>query len=361
MVMMKIFKTMFIVLSLAVLFVLSGCTGTNQTSKEQGSTNKQTGEKTSSDSQANEPKQLVKWVHGVIKPQIDSAFVYMAREKEFFKKYGIDIEYKEFVSAPLMSQALISGAIDSAESNPMGAIFANLKGGDLKIIGTTMPGLDLAVYAKKDLKTIKDLQGEKIGTSAPGDLPDQLMRAIFQKEGLNPNGATYAAVGGKADRLKALKAGVIDADVNSLEILPEVEADPNLHLIAAAEDIVPQFPRLTIMVSESKIKSKPDKAIVGFLAAQMEGLQYALDHADEAKALAAKTMGINKDNSKITSYYDLAVKRKWADPKMEFDQSRITWLQDFLKSVGVLKEKVPNDKLFDMSYRDKAYKLVFEK
>jgi len=352
---MKRFKLLFFVLSLAL--ILAGCSGSTQSTNNQGSN--QSGGDTSTDSGSNEQKELVKWVHGVIKPQVDSAFVYMAREKEFFQKYGIDIEYKEFVSAPLMSQALLSGAIDSAESNPMGAIFANLKGGDLKIIGTTMPGLDLAVYANKEIKTIADLQGKEIGTSAPGDLPDQLMRAIFQSEGLDVNNANYAAVGGKGDRLKALKAGVIDGDVNSLEILPEVEEDPNLHLLAVAEDIVPKFPRLTIMVSESKIKSKSEEAIVGFLAAEMEGLQYALDHPDEAKALAAKTISIDPDDTKITSYYNLAVERKWADPKMEFDQSRMTWLQDFLVSIGSLKEPIPNDQLFEMSYRDKAFEKVF--
>lgn len=305
------------------------------------------------------PKEMVKWKHGLIKPQVASAFVLMAKNKEYFKKYGIDMEYQEFISAPLMTQALTAGALDSVEANPVGAILVNTKGGNIKIIGSTMPGLDLAVYAKKELKTIADLQGKKIGTSAAKDLPDLLMRAIFQKQGLPTENATYAAVGGNGDRFNALRTGAIDADVNSLDVLPQVEGDPNLHMIAIGTDIVPDFPRLMLMVDGERIKSKPREAVVGVLAAMMEGLQYATDHPDEAKKLAAANIGISADDPRIVRYYDLAIKRNFASPRMEAQTQKIDWLQDFVVSMKMVPAKLPMEKLMDMSYRDEAFKIVY--
>jgi ABC-type nitrate/sulfonate/bicarbonate transport system substrate-binding protein len=308
---------------------------------------------------ADAPKQLVKWTHGVIKLQTASGFEMMALEKQYFKKYGIDMEYKEFISAPLMAQALSSGALDSIESNPVSALLADSKGGSLKIIGSTAPGLDFAIYSKKEYTKISDLQGKHIGTSAAKDLPDLVMRAIFMKNGLPPENAIYAAVGGNADRINALAGGVVDADVNSLDMLPVVESHPELHMLALASDIVPDFPRLMVMVNSEHIKSKPRAAVVGVLAAMMEGLKYASEHKDETEQLTAKYMNVPVTDPRIDRYITLVMEHHYLTPKMEPQTKKINFMQDFAVQMKMIPAKLPDDKIMDMSYRDEAYKLVY--
>lgn len=305
------------------------------------------------------PKKLVKWKHGLIKLTTAAGIEKMALEKEFFKKYGVDMEYQEFISAPLMTQALSSGALDSVESNPMSALLANSKGGNLRVIGSTMPGLDFAIYARKDITKVADLQGKRIGTSAALDLPDLVMRAIFMKEGLPFNNAIYAAVGGNADRVNALAAGSVDADVNSLDMLPVVEANPNLHMLMVASDVVPDFPRLVVLANANTLKDKPREAVVGVLAGMMEGMKYATEHKDEALKLSAKAMGVQATDPRIERYYNLAMERHFVTPKMEAQNKRINYLQDFAVEMKMIPAKLPEDKLIDMSYRDEAYKLVY--
>ena len=308
---------------------------------------------------ADPSKPLIKWKHGLIKLQTAAGFELMALQKEYFRKHGIDMEYQEFISAPLMAQALSSGALDSIESNPIGVLLADSKGGNLKIIGSTLPGIDFAIYADKSITKVADLQGKRIGTSAARDLPDLVMRAIFQKNGMNPENATYAAVGGNADRVNALASGSIDADVNSLDMLPVVEANPKLHMLLKASDVVPDFPRLMVMVDANRIKSKPREAVVGVLAGMMEGMKYAVEHKDEALKISAKVMGLPPTDPRIGRYYDAVVQHKWISPDMAPQTEKVDYLQDFALSLGMIPAKLPQDKIMDMSYRDEAYKLVY--
>jgi NitT/TauT family transport system substrate-binding protein len=312
-------------------------------------------------SQAGAPiavSETVSWKHGIVAAKADASYLLMAREKGFFRKHGLEVEYVEFQSDATMAQALVAGELDSMEANPSATISAVEKGSNLKIIGTTMPGMPYALYSRKEIGDLHDLQGKTLGISAPGALPEVIAKAILLSQGISPDSVTFANAGGDAQRFAALKGGKVDAVAAATEFISETNGDPNIKVLALASDYVPQYPRFMLITNGDTLKNKPRDAIVGFLSAHMEGLRYALGHRDEALALCAKVTNEPATSERCTEMYDLVKEKKYVDPNMEFDLSRLTWLQELRIQLGLQQEVLPNEKLVDLSFRDEALKKI---
>lgn len=327
---------------IALLLVLSGCGSSNSTTTSQETNGKK------------EEKALVKWKHGIVKAKADSGFILMAKEKDFFKKHGVDVEFVEFEGDATMLQALVAGEIDSMEANPAGTLSAINKGAKLKFIGSTMPGMPYALYTKNNIKSLKDLQGKLIGVSKPGALPEIIVKAMLEAEGLDSNSIKLVNAGGDAQRYQALVQGKIDAVANGSEFVPQAEKD-GVKVLAYASDIVPKYPRFVIVSSEKALKEKKDAA-VGFLAGEMEGLTFALENRDEAIKLASKTIDVPENDPRILSIYDEVKEKGYLSPKSEIPKEQISWLQDFLFKLGNIDKKVDLDSVIDESFREKALK-----
>ena len=294
----------------------------------------------------------LKWKHGIIAPKGDAGFELMAQAKNFYQRYGVSVEFLHFVGNVQLNQALIAREIDSGEESPDPVIAAVLKGVDLKIIGSTIPGNPFAVFARPDITSFAQLAGKAIGVSAPGSFPDILMRAMVKAKGVDPKSLVVVNAGSDAERYQALKRGKIDAAAVSSEFVPLARKD-GLNVLGFARDVVPQFPRFIIAATGRSLREKPEAA-VGFLAGEMEGLSYALTHRAEALALTAKTIRVSVDNPRITYLYDDLKNGHMVTPTMEIPRDKIAWLQNFRIQLGLQKERVTLDTLLDDSYQQKA-------
>lgn len=296
------------------------------------------------------------WVQGIVTPKGDSGFVFMAQEQGFFKKQGVKVTYKEFTGNVQLIQALVAGSIDSASSAPGTVIDADLKGADLKIIGSTTPKLIDVVIARDGIKSLKDLQGKTIGTSAPHALPDTMVHAMLAKEGLDPTSVHTVNAGNDAQRFKAVAAGRIDAVEESPDFIPQMKGKP-LHVLATVQDVVPFFTHHLIVVSGDSLKKKP-KAAVRFLAATMQGVDYATRHRQAEIDLAAKKLHESPSTPALAYDYDAIMTAHAASPTSEIPTADISRLQDFRVKEGLQKAKLDPGKLFDPTVRVKALKLA---
>jgi NitT/TauT family transport system substrate-binding protein len=77
------------------------------------------------------------------------------------------------------------------------------------------PGLVLVVSPAhaKDIKSIKDLAGKKVGVSAPGSSTDFFLKFLLKKNGLDPTSASVIGVGLGATAVAAMQQGQIEAAV----------------------------------------------------------------------------------------------------------------------------------------------------
>jgi NitT/TauT family transport system substrate-binding protein len=295
------------------------------------------------------------WRHGLIKAKADAGIFMMVGARDFAKKQGLKIEISEFRNDQIALKALIAGELDSFEGGPQGAISADSRGGDAKIIGCHWVVVPHGIYAKAEIKTVADLKGKTIAVSAPNSMPDMLARSALAKYGISEKDVKLAAVGGDHDRYQALVGGVVDAAVVSNEVEPV--APKGIHLLVAGRDAVPNFLRVCIMSSAKVLKARGDDA-VHFLAAEMNALKYALSHKAETVALTQKTIHAKPDDPRPAFVYDDAVSHHAVDPTLPLPAVKLNWLQDQLVKAGKLKAPLDLKVITAPEYREKALKLV---
>jgi NitT/TauT family transport system substrate-binding protein len=293
------------------------------------------------------------WQHGIVIPKGDAGYIMMAQEQGFYQEHGAEVEVVELEGAVQLAQGLLAGELDSAELSPDPIYEAALRGADLKIIGSTIPGMAYALYSSEEIGGLEELPGRTLGTSAPGALPDVIARAMLRESGIDPESVQLTNAGSDADRWQALLGGQIDAVANSAEYVPETEEDDRVKVLAQAWEVVPQYPRFMIVANNDALEERPEAA-VGFLAGTMDGISYALENREDALQLTADTTDAPVDDLSSVYMYDLIKEQDFASPTSEISRDNLEWLHDFRLEAGIQDEEVNLDELIDESYREQA-------
>jgi NitT/TauT family transport system substrate-binding protein len=300
-------------------------------------------------------EELKPWRHAVIEPKSDAGFVMMASRRGFGEKYGLKIEAVPVKDGNLAIKAMLSGEVDSVESGAGEEIVAASHGAALKVVGCNWPGLPHALFAKADIAKVEDLKGKTVAASAPGSLPELLVRTVLEAAHVPVADVHIASVGGDLDRYKSLTAGVVDAAVISGEYLPV--APPSVKLLLAGRDAMPNYMRLCIAVTNKTLAERGD-AVTKFLAAEAESLRYAFSHRDETIALAREVISAKPDDPRLPFVYDETVKHRDADPDLPIPTDKLAWMQAQLVKTGNVQQPIDMGLLIDPAPRTKAIALL---
>src|SRR5215468_11298146 len=147
------------------------------------------------------------WKHGIIAPKADAGFLLMAAKRGFAEREGLKLELLEVKDDQIGLKALLAGELDSYEGGAQGAIAANVRGADVKIVGCHWIVVPHGIMVKAGIDKMEDLKGKAIAVSAPGSFPDMLARVALTRFKLSPSDVRLAAVGGDRDRYTALLGG----------------------------------------------------------------------------------------------------------------------------------------------------------
>ncbi|OZM77066.1 hypothetical protein CFP66_37395 [Pseudonocardia sp. MH-G8] len=276
------------------------------------------------------------WKVGTLQCSTDCGFLKMAEEKGFFERRGVEVEFVTLQSASQALPALASGEVDAVEQNA-GAFFIASERGDLdaSIIGSTMIGLPWAIYAKKEITSLDQLPGTSIAISSPTGLPATIADVMFAQAGVSGESMQKLNGGGNADRYRAVVAGTTDSASSPADYVPRAAGD-GVNVVALSPDVVPDYPRYSIIARNDRLAAKPEAAR-RYLAGLMDGFRYAYAHAEEALALAAKEAGTTPDDPYITYMHDLIVDKQLVDPDAGVAEPRLTYLSTMLTDTGHLR------------------------
>ncbi|HET7849917.1 MAG TPA: ABC transporter substrate-binding protein, partial [Pseudolabrys sp.] len=281
----------------------------------------------------------------------DAGFFFMAAKRGFDQKEGIKIEIKQVKDDQIGLKALIAGELDSFEGGPQGAISADAKGADARILGCHWVVVPHGIYVRGNIHSVKDLKGKSIAVSAPNSMPDMLARAALEKYGVDPSQVKLAAVGGDRERYQALVGGVVQAAVVSNEYEPVAPKD--VHLLVAGRDALPKLLRVCIMSSAKVLAARSDDA-VHFLTAEMKALRYAVSNKDATVALTREMTHAKPDDPRPGFVWDDAVKHHAVDPTLPIPMDKLEWLQQQLVKVGKLSKTIDLKTVVAPEYREKA-------
>ena len=298
-------------------------------------------------------QELKPWKHGVIEPKGDAGFMVMVGQRDFASRHGLKVEIVSLKNGATAHKALLAGELDSIESSPGAAILAGARGADIKILGCDWPGVPHGLMVKSSIGKVEDLKGKTIAVAAPGSLPNLLVNAILDQHKIAATDVRFANLGGDLDRFKAVVAGVADAGIVAAEFMAVAPKD--VKMLIAGHDALPNYVRLCLTMTGKTITSRREDAI-GFLAAEMNALKFAVSHREETIKLTQTTISAKPDDPRPAYAYDDTLKQGAIDPAIKLPLDKLNWMQGELVKAGNLKTPVDLGKITDTDIRAEASK-----
>ena len=146
-------------------------------------------------------------------PVVSMAPMWIAKEAGFFKKQGLDVRVVFIGSGPSGTSAVLAGEVDVGIIGgfaPTRAILGGAKG--LVIIGQSKNRMTGNIVGKKEIASVQDLKGKRLGIDRIGSNPDMFTQAALSRFQIDPlKDLQYIQLGQIGQGIPALKAGSIDA------------------------------------------------------------------------------------------------------------------------------------------------------
>ena len=288
-------------------------------------------------------------------PSLESITPYVAVEKGFFKKYGLEVEVVEFRGDATHVKALLSGDIDMSIN--MGAtegIVSAAKKAPVKLWVVANPTTPYHFVARKEAgTTLAALVGKSVAVSGIGAISYHIPRIVLERSGIDPEKMKYVAVGSPADRFKALIAGKVDATVVTNTEVAKLVGYPEIIDLVNVPKVVPEIPYEFGMAREDYIQKNAD-TLYKLAKAIIEANRWIV--ANKAGTIEVGKKILPEESIEVlTKTYELADPRLWG-VNGDISEASYKFTADFLKKVGYLENPVPYNQFFDRRFVDRAVK-----
>src|ERR1700746_1631636 len=141
----------------------------------------------------------------------------LAKQLGEYEKAGLDVDLVDLKGGSDALKAVLGGSADVVSGYFDHCVNLAAKKQELQafVVYDRYPGLVLVVSPShaKEINSVKDLAGKKVGVSAPGSSTDFFLKYLLKKNGLDPTSAAVIGVGLGATAVAAMQQGQIDAAV----------------------------------------------------------------------------------------------------------------------------------------------------
>lgn len=218
---------------------------------------------------------------------------FVAYERGYFEKHGLDVEFKFFQAAQPMAVAIASGDVDFGVTAITGGLMGLADKDVVKVIGGVLheeKGIDGQIILASN-KAYADgvtdpskLKGRTFGITQAGSSFHYMAAKIAEAEGFTLDDMKVKPLQKVGAIIGALKSGQIDSWAIQPHIAKALAAAGAAKKIGMVADYVPDYQVTTVFTSTRMTQEKPE-LIKRFLAAFSEGA------ADFNAALVDKTQG----------------------------------------------------------------------
>jgi NitT/TauT family transport system substrate-binding protein len=269
-----------------------------------------------------------------------------------FKRAGVDI-------AGIISGAGGGTSVRNVIASDLGygevvlsaAVAAIQEGQDIKVVNIGARSVaDVVLVVKPDspIKTLKDLEGKKIGFSNPKSLSEILAIMAVEKAGLKPEQAQRVALGSLGGALTALEKGAVDSAI-TLQVVWQQRSDKLRALLDAGRDLPPMVQSVGIATGDL-MRKNPDK-LRAIIAARREAVRFMNANPDQASKMLEKHFPKVAPDVLAKVMVALAQSGYWSEGRLE--REPMENMARGLKLVGELKGEIDWAKVADKSFLPK--------
>lgn len=304
-------------------------------------------------------------------PFISGGAYYIARDKGYFRKLGLEIQDHQYIDGALAVPGFIAGDLDIGGMTASAGLFNSVaKGAPLVIIldrGQNKPGFgytatsvtqdlyDQGVHSPADFAKLK---GKRVGVGALGSINQYNVAVALEKVVLDPATDVHWTVNvAQPDLMKML--GQKQVDVTDLAYQFGVFAQRNKWgpIVATGDQVAPNAPIAEIAVRRGFLQQHRD-VVVRYAMAYLQGIRdFEAAEKDPAAhpdivAILAHDTALNKPEL----VKSIAPHWSYINPDGTPPVDDIMKMQDFWsgKALHLVERKVTRDQLFDLSIAKEA-------
>ena len=214
---------------------------------------------------------------------------YIAKERQLYKKYGLDAELVYIPSSTTTISAVVAGSV--AVGNISGGATANaaVGGAGVVVVGCFINTLPYDLVVHESIRSAQQLKGKSIGISRIGSSSDVAARVFLKELKLEADkDVAILQVGGSTERAAAFRTGRIVAFPAPPGVVHLTQGMPH-RILASTADFPKGFPFPYVCPTASKtfLKSSRD-AMKRLLMALIEGVHFYKTRKEESKKIMAK-------------------------------------------------------------------------
>lgn len=283
--------------------------------------------------------------------EVDYAAVWVAELNGEYEKEGIKIDRKTYANGP--SALLDINNLDAVMAAIVPFMQYVSRGGDIRIVMSVTKG-NAPIVGRKQYKSVKELDGKKVGTPGIGTIHDAVLGYIQQTQNIKfqhvPAKITDVAVMIQKGEVEAF-IGWEPASATAIAQAPDI-----LHYIQRLPP-VPNSESLQLAFTPAFVKSDPE-TVTKFVRATLRGINWIKANGNQktAEMVARKV----NDPKSVAVNLDALGSVDLTQPRLDMASTKL-WLNTIAKQ-GKIDESFIKDaegwvnKYLDYSFLDKAEK-----
>jgi NitT/TauT family transport system substrate-binding protein/putative hydroxymethylpyrimidine transport system substrate-binding protein len=272
--------------------------------------------------------------------------IYMAVENGHDRRRGVELEIQKPGSGPNSVKLVASGRVDVGVLDIQDLALAREQGTDLVAIGALVNRPLAALIARPEIKTLKDLEGKRVGVSGlPSD--PAFIKAMLQHEGVDYASVKQVTIGFNAvSSLISGKVVAVPAFWNA-EGVALRERGLDVREFRIEDYGAPPFPEVVLITARKTLEQHRER-LVAALDAIEAGRRDTVGTPDAAVHVIANAAEA-KDTTLVQAQMD-AVKDLFA-PGLRFDRPVLQQWADWVEGIGIVGHRPDVARAFDFSLR----------
>jgi len=228
----------------------------------------------------------------LVADQIHNFASMLIKEKKFLEDEGLEVEWGEYLAGAYLMQHLSAGEVDFGTCGCIPTMITRGRGVDVVILaGSNTEGSSIIV--KESIKTVKDLDGAKIGTPGIGSIQDSMVDIVARRNNIKIIHKHMSV----PDMPIYLQKGEIDGFIAWSPHNTKAAALGYGHILLTSHDILPGH-QCCVLVARGELLKKEPETVKKVMKAYMRAFQYMMENQknlDETMDLVVKYTNTTKD------------------------------------------------------------------
>jgi len=274
----------------------------------------------------------------------------LGEQRGFFREEGLQAEFIRIVPTVAIA-ALVSGEIDYYTSIGSG-VAATIRGLPVKVAACYVPSAPIALIARPEFKSVRELKGKTIGINTYGSPIEVIGRLIVKHFGIDPdNDVKFLTTGVIESRFAAMSQGLTAATLGSAPV-DFLGKKQGFVVLASAHQLF-SYPASGMIATVRKIKEKPDE-VKRVIKAGIKANRYI--PRNRARTIQIIAEWLNIDQKMTTATYDSVSKAFNNDGNVPEDGLRLV-IEEAKRTARVNREVSINE-VEDLSILREAQKEI---